>query len=334
MIGSTEDRRRRRRRFAAGLGLSAVAHVVIALFIARSDRPPSIFAPDRVEIEVRTAPAPPEPAVEPQPEPSARAEPRRRPTRSPAAPPTAAAPPPPVAPTDEGTIVTPASPPHPMMRMRAPGNGAPGIFPGEDTIARALGPMEAPPPDERPPPRPRRKPHVPGTGLTTLMPEQDRNVQQGAVHPRYFEVLSGSQSMFRPDRTRVADEVRGDLSASKSIKRWLFGGLAGDPEAMRNQIPHLGCLVCVTLRPSTRPEIEVAGASGAAWFDRAATESIEHALRRRPADDDGDLVPARACYHFASKVWRTRPDITNLSIPFKLNQKTTVQLISYEKLGG
>jgi hypothetical protein len=119
-----------------------------------------------------------------------------------------------------------------------------------------------------------------------------------------FAALARTEQLFRPDRARVADEVRGDLAADKSIKRWLFGAAAGDVEALRNQVPALACLVCVTLRPHQSPEVELAGA------------------------------PARACYRFAAKVWRTRPDLTNLSIPFKLNFESSVRLLTYQKIGG
>jgi len=198
------------------------------------------------------------------------------------------------------------------------------LTPSDDLLARALGPAEAPVPADKP----RRKPRLPGTGLTTLEPEVDDKVR--LIHPRFYEVLTRTEQLFHPERQRVADEVRGELAADKSIKRWLFGGLGGDVEALKNQVPTLACLVCVTLRPDARPEIELAGASGSAWFDRAATESMERAsIPRRP---DEALDPARACYRFAAKVWRTRPDLTNLSIPFKLNFQSTVRLVSYQKI--
>jgi hypothetical protein len=207
------------------------------------------------------------------------------------------------------------------MRMR----GGVELNPSADTLARALGPVEAPAIAEKP----RHKPRLPGTGLTTLEPEIDKEVN---AHPRFFEVLTKSERLFRPDRQRLADEVSGDLSAGKTIKRWLFGGLGNDPEALRNQVPTLACLVCVTLRPGLAPEVELSGPSGSPWFDRAATESLQQAsVAERP--DEG-LDPARACYRFAAKVWRTRPDLTNLAIPFKLNLESHVRLVSYQRLGS
>jgi hypothetical protein len=198
------------------------------------------------------------------------------------------------------------------------------LTPSDDLLARALGPAEAPAPAEKL----HRKPRLPGTGLTTLEPEVDEKVRQ--IPPRFYEVLTRTEQLFRPERQRVADEVRGELAAVKSIKRWLFGSLANDVEALKNQVPTLACLVCVTLRPDTRPEIELAGASGSAWFDRAATESIERAAI--PVRPDEPFDPARACYRFAAKVWRTRPDLTNLAIPFKLNFQSSVRLVSYQKI--
>jgi hypothetical protein len=209
------------------------------------------------------------------------------------------------------------------MRMRG---GAINLTPGDDTLARALGPVEAPPPAEKP----HRKPRLPGTGLTTLGPEID--LRGKPIHPRFFEVLTRTEKLFRPDETRVTDEVRGDLSAGTSIKRWLFGGLGNDPEALRDQVPTLACLVCVTLRPGAAPDVELSGPSGSPWFDRAATESLQRAsVPERP---DDALDPARACYRFAAKVWRTRPDLTNLAVPFKLNFESKVRLVSYQRLGS
>jgi hypothetical protein len=147
-------------------------------------------------------------------------------------------------------------------------------------------------------------------------------------------VLAGAERSFRPPRERMIDEVKGELAAGKSIKRWLFGGLGGDVEALKNQVPTLACLVCVTLRPGQRPDVELAGASGSAWFDRAAKESIERSVAPRHPEDDDTLDPARACYRFAAKVYRQRPDLTNISIPFKLVFRTSVMLVSYQKLGS
>jgi hypothetical protein len=204
--------------------------------------------------------------------------------------------------------------------------GAIALTPTDDLLERALGPVEAPPAADKP----RRRPRLPGTGLTTLEPEVSEKVQQ--IHPRFFEVLTRTERLFRPDRKRVEDEVRGELAAGKSIKRWLFGSLGNDVEALRNQVPTLACLICVTLRPNSPPEIELTGPSGSPWFDRAATESIERgAVPQRP---DESLDPARACFRFAAKVWRTRPDLTNLAIPFKLNFQSTIRLVSYQKIGG
>jgi hypothetical protein len=201
------------------------------------------------------------------------------------------------------------------------------LTPGDDLLARALGPVEAPPATDKPA---RRKPRLPGTGLTTLVPETDEKVR--LIHPRYFEVLTRIEQSFRPDRQRLADEVRGDLSAETSMRRWLLGGWGGDVDALKNQVPTLACLVCVTLRPNQRPEIDLAGASGSAWFDRAATLSLERASL--PGHEGEDFDAARACYRFAAKVWRTRPDLENLALPFKLNFESTVRLISYQKIGS
>jgi len=213
--------------------------------------------------------------------------------------------------------------------MRAPPGteGTITLTPSDDLLARALGPAEAPPA----PDKPRRKARLPGTGLTTLEPEVDEKVR--FIHPRALEVLARTEQLFRPDFQRTADEVRGELNADKTLKRWLFGTLGNDPEAMSNLVPSIACLVCVTLRPGASPEIELAGPSGSPWFDGAATESLTRgAVQQRP---DEPFDPARACYRFAAKVWRTRPDLTNLlAIPFKLNFRSSVRLISYEKLGG
>jgi len=203
------------------------------------------------------------------------------------------------------------------------------LTPSDDLLARALGTVE--PPAATLVERPRRTPRLPGTGLTTLEPGPNADVQ--LAHPRFYEVLHRSTRLFHPDFQRTADEVRGELGADKSLKRWLFGTLGNDPEAMRNLVPSIACLVCVTLRPGVRPEIELTGPSGSPWFDRAATESLTRgAVPQRP---DEPFDPARACYRFAAKVWRTRPDdILNLAIPFKLNFSTKVQFVSYQRLGS
>jgi hypothetical protein len=306
----------RRQRIAASVGLSLLVHGTAVWLLwrrpetrlAREDRPVEIAV-----VEKPAAPAVPAPtaeAAEGPSRPSKRPSTRARPSLPPSTPSPGAGEP---APTPgEG-----------LMRMRG---GAIDLTPGADTLARALGPVEAPPAAERP----RRKPRVPGTGLTTLEPELDEKVKQ--IHPRFFEVLTKTEKLFHPDRERMTGEVAGDLRAGTSIKRWLFGSLGNDPEAMKNLVPTLACLVCVTLRPGVAPEVEVSGPSGSPWFDRAATESLRRAsIPERP--DEG-LDPARACYRFASKVWRTRPDLTNLAIPFKLNFSTKVQLVSYQRLGS
>ncbi|HXU81885.1 MAG TPA: hypothetical protein VN914_10845, partial [Polyangia bacterium] len=171
------------------------------------------------------------------------------------------------------------------MRMR---EGPIDLSPGNDTLARALGPVEAPPADEKP----RRKPRLPGTGLTTLVPEIDEKALQ-RVHPRAFEVLTKVEKLFRPDRIRMTDEVKGELGANPTLKHWLFGSLGNDPEALRNLAPSLACLVCVTLRPGVSPEVELSGPSGSPWFDRAAKDSLERAAV--PERPDDALDPAKAC---------------------------------------
>lgn len=318
---------RKRQRTAAGLALSLLVHASAALWLSR-DIPLSVPpAPPTVELEILSPPSPPppppppEPAPEPEPAPAPRPPSPRRPARNPAAPVTPSAPPSP-APT------TPTASDDSLLRMRG-GPGAISLLPDDATLERALGPVEAPAPGptaERPAPRKRR---LPGTGLTTLpAPPIDEKVRQ--IHPRFFEVLAGVERKFRPDPRKVADEVRGDLAPGVSIKRWLFGGMAGDVEALRNQVPTLACLVCVTLRPHQAPEIELAGASGSAWFDRSATELVERAAV--PKDEREEFDPGRACYRFAAKVWRARPDLTNLSIPFKLIFHSDVRLVSHQKL--
>ncbi|HXU82318.1 MAG TPA: hypothetical protein VN914_13040, partial [Polyangia bacterium] len=85
------------------------------------------------------------------------------------------------------------------------------------------------------------------------------------------------------------------------------------------------------LRPGVSPEVELSGPSGSPWFDRAARESLERAAV--PERPDDALDPAKACYRFSAKVWRTRPDVTDLlAIPFRLNFQSTVRLISYQKI--
>jgi hypothetical protein len=51
-----------------------------------------------------------------------------------------------------------------------------------------------------------------------------------------------------------------------------------------------------------------------------------------PERPDDALDPARACYRFTAKAWRTRPDLTNLAIPFKLIFHSDVRLISYQRI--
>lgn len=317
----------RRRRIAAAVIASLVVHAGIASFIRRSQRqslPPSSASPVELEIVSRPvdvapasaeAPAPPRPSAIRRSRATARAAGGER---------------------SKETVPSSAAPAeaaevHPLMRMR--GAGPVQLTPSAETLGRALGP-ESPPALAAETTGPKRKARLPGTGLTTLEIPQDENVRTGRVHPRFYDLLTTSERIFAPDRERVADEVRGDLDVETSLKRWLFGGLGGDPEALKNQVPSLACLVCVTLRPSSAPEISVAGASGSAWFDRAARSSLERASTQRGEDEPVD--PARACYRFAAKVWRTRPEINrqSMSIPFRLQLKTTVQLVTYELLGG
>lgn len=215
------------------------------------------------------------------------------------------------------------------MRMR-PGE-SPNLIPSADTLARALGPIESAPPSSATAPS-RRKTRIPATGLTTLEPELDRNVETGRLHPHYLRVLATAERLFNPDPERVADEVRGDLNARTSIRRWILGAFAGDRNAVETQTPRLACLICVTLRPPQPPALVVEGPSGNRSFDLSAQSSLSTAATRLSLDDD--VEPARACYHFAAKVWRQRPDITNLGIPFKLHFKTTVRLVTYERVGG
>jgi hypothetical protein len=302
-----------RRRILVGTVLSLAVHVTLVWLLWRRQEVRVVREERPLEIAVvEKAPEPPAASSAPETD-DRRAPPiRRSSTRS--RPPT---------PSPPGTGEAASTAPHPLMRMR---EGAINLTPGADTLARALGPVEAPPVEEKP----RRRPRLPGTGLTTLEPELDDKVK--LVHPRAFEVLTNVERLFRPDRDRVADEVAGDLRAGTSIKRWLFGSLGNDPEAMRNKVPTLACLVCVTLRPGVAPEVELSGPSGVPWFDSAASESLRRAAV--PERPDDALDPARACYRFAAKVWRTRPDLSNLAVPFKLNLSTKIQLISYQRLGS
>jgi hypothetical protein len=300
---------------AAGVGLSLVVHGAAAWILWR--RPEGRVARDEPAVEIvvveQAVKVPPAPVATEGPEKAARPRRTASATRSRrAAPPAAGA-----------EAQAPPGETHPLMRMRG---DTIDLAPGADTLARALGPAEAPALEEKP----RRKPRLPGTGLTTLEPEIDDRVK--LVHPRAIEVLTRTEKLFHPDRQRLTDEVSGELAAGKSIKRWLFGSLGNDPEALRNQVPTLACLVCVTLRPGTSPEVELSGPSGSPWFDRAATESLQRgSVPERP---DDRLDPARACYRFAAKVWRTRPDLTDLAVPFRLNFSTKIQLVSYQRLGS
>jgi hypothetical protein len=315
------------RRIGAGVALSLGLHLLVALLLARvAPRPPPPAPPVEIAL-VEAAPAPAaalSPAERSPAPPTAPAPPtRRRTTRRASTEETARA-------SAEAAPSSPGQPAAPagddsLMRMRG---GAIDLMPGDDTLARALGPVEAPPAPDKPA---RRKPRLPGTGLTTLEPQIDEKVRM--IHPRFFDVLAGAEKSFRPEPQRLIDEVKGELAAGKTIKRWLFGGLGGDVDALKNQVPTLACLVCVTLRVGKAPDVELAGASGSAWFDRAATESIRRAVSPRP-EDDRTLDPARACYRFAAKIYRQRPDLTNLSIPFKLVFRSSVTLISYQKLGS
>jgi hypothetical protein len=315
-MGAVGQRTGPSRRTAAGVVLSLAVHATLAWLLWRRPEARLVREERPVEIAVVEAPpAPPAPAPSPT-GPSESARPTRRSTTR------VRAPAPPTPSPGTGQESAPGDS-HPLMRMRG---GGIDLTPGADTLARALGPVEAPPADEKP----RRRPRLPGTGLTTLEPELDDKVK--LIHPRAFEVLTKVERLFRPDRQRTADEVAGDLRAGPSIKRWLFGSLANDPEALRNKVPTLACLVCVTLRPGVPPEVELSGPSGSPWFDSAATESLRRAsVPERP---DDALDPARACYRFSAKVWRTRPDLTNLAIPFKLVFSSKVQLVSYQKLGS
>jgi hypothetical protein len=295
-----------RLRIAAGVGLSLAVHGLVGWLLWRGREARLVVREEpQVELDVverAVVEAPPVAAVEPAASPGRPA--RRSGTK--AAPKAAMAPRASAGPETAAAVES-----HPLMRMRG---GAIELTPGADTLARALGPVEAPRADERP----RRKPRLPGTGLTALEPEIDDKVK--LIHPRAFEVLARTEKLFRPDKLRMTDEVRGELGASTSVKRWLFGGLANDPEALRNKMPMLACLVCVTLRPGETPQVELSGPSGSPWFDRAARESLERAAV--PERPDEALDPARACYRFSTKV------------PFQLNFQSTVRLVSYERLGS
>src|SRR5439155_23572746 len=94
-------------------------------------------------------------------------------------------------------------------------------------------------------------------------------------------------------------------------------------------------LVCVTQRPNEAKDVGLTETTDSTWFDRAATTSQARAASPPDPDrDDAKFDPARACYRFSAKVWRTRPDLTNLSLPFKLNFESGVRLVSYQKLGS
>jgi hypothetical protein len=172
-----------------------------------------------------------------------------------------------------------------------------------------------------------RRARVSGTGLTMYLPPELEGVSHG--EPRFLDTLSRAAELFKPDRRRVAEEVRGELEPASSLKRWLSSG-AGE-EVARERAPVLACLVCVTRRPGRIPEIEIAGSSGAAWFDRSATQALESAGVEGVPDRD-DLEAARGCYHFAARVWRQRPDLTNFAAPFRLEMNTIVRLITLAKL--
>jgi hypothetical protein len=310
------------RRIGAALAASALVHLGVALWLMRMPRL-ELSRPARpVELEIVAQPAPePAPAADEPEAGPAPARPTKRASRGKVAQAPSLAPTPEPGPPSPSSVEIDAPS---LMRMR----GGPTLIPDADTLARALGPEEAPEPSPRPGKRPKK---IPGTGLTSYLPDQDENVKKGMAHPRVFDVLAGVERLFHVDEKRVAGELQGDLKMDKSIKRWLFGGLGGDPEAMRNQVPWLACLVCVTLRPSHAPEVELVGASGSAWFDRAATESVERASKSAMYDDD--FPPSRACFHFAARMYRNRPDITNLlSVPFMPQLETRLRLVTFGKI--
>jgi hypothetical protein len=320
-----DPRQRWRSRFAAALAASLLLHAGITLWLARR---PKVLAPARerpLEVDVVATPEP-EVKAEPAPQPGPPAGPtRRRAARGKIAQaPAGSAPTPEAGPSSPSSVEveTPS-----LLRMRS----GPNLVPDRDTLARALGPEETPEPSPKPGKRARK---IPGTGITSYLPDQDDNIKKGMAHPRAFDVLAGVEKLFKVDPKRVEDDLRGDLHMDKSIKRWLFGELAGDPDAMRSQVPWLACLVCVTLRPSKAPEVEIVGASGSAWFDRAARESVETASKRAMYDDE-DFPPSRACFHFAARLYRQRPDITNLlNVPFTLKLETRLRLVTFDKIGG
>jgi hypothetical protein len=315
--------RPRRVRLGAALAASALVHLGVALWLMRMPRLELSPVPQPVELEIVAQPAPEPPAAkEPEPgpapaRPSKRA--RGKVAQAPSSP--SSAPTPEPGPPSPSSVEIDAPS---LLRMR----GGPTLIPDADTLARALGPEEAPAPSPAPGKRPKK---IAGTGLTSYLPDQDENVKKGMAHPKAFDVLAGVERLFHVDKKRMAGELQGDLNMDKSIKRWLFGGLGGDPDAMRSQVPWLACLVCVTLRPSHAPEVELVGASGSAWFDRAATESVERASKSAMYDDD--FPPSRACFHFAARMYRNRPDITNLlSVPFMPQLETRLRLVTFGKI--
>src|SRR4051794_25076009 len=191
-MGERAGRAGARRRFAVGVGLSLVVHGAAAWMLRGGRETRLIREEPPVEIVVveRTVPV----EVAPPEAPTAAPEKASRPTRRPGAkarPPAAPAP-------ATAEAAAPTGDAHSLLRMR---EGAVNLTPGADTLARALGPVEVPPAEEKP----RRKPRLPGTGLTTLEPEIDDKVK--LVHPRAFEVLTRAEKGFRPDRQRMTDEV-------------------------------------------------------------------------------------------------------------------------------
>jgi hypothetical protein len=318
--------RGRRSRFAAALAASLLLHAGLTLWLARRPRVALAPKPPRpLEVDIVAAPREPEvkPEPAPQPEPAGAPTRRRAPRGKVAQAPAGSPPTPEAGPTSPSSVEVEQPS---LLRMR----GGPNLMPDRDTLARALGPEEMPEPSPKPGKRPRK---IPGTGITSYLPDQADNIKKGMAHPRAFDVLTGVERLFKVDPKRVEDNLRGDLHVDKSIKRWLLGELAGDADAMRSQVPWLACLVCVTLRPSKAPEVEIVGTSGSEWFDRAARESVETASTRAMHDDD--FPASRACFHFAARLYRQRPDITNLlNVPFMLKLETRLRLLTFDKIGG
>lgn len=198
-----------------------------------------------------------------------------------------------------------------------------------------------------------------------------RDVQQGRVHPRLYDIQRDSESFFSPSWDLARGDPHGLGSVGASVKEFVRGmgrrylealerraatKTPGDDHTVTaafNDLLHadeggrevaLGCTLCVTVGFGREPQVRVLRGSGRRAFDRMARRALLQAVKRRTPARGSDAV--RACYRFAAKFFRVPPlpviggtfDESTLTgelfYPLKKILRTRVKLETVEALPG